>query len=68
MMEDKHKRRGKTIKIEDQVMVLDSIDGAEHQTSKKSITSVISFSSLLCNPSWINRKSITAGSSLNILT
>jgi hypothetical protein len=49
-------------------MVLDSIDGAEHLKSKKSITSVISFSSTMFTPNWINTRSITAGSSLNILT
>ena len=50
------------------MIVIDSIDGAEHHRSKKSITSVISFSTSLTNPDWINDMSGTAGSSHNILT
>ena len=68
MMEKKHEKNGRRIQNDEQVMILDSFDGAEHLRSKKSISSVISFSSTMFCPSWINDKLITAGSSLNILT
>ena len=68
LLEDKHKRKGRLIGNNEQVIILDSIDGAEHLKSKKKITSIISFSSAMYAPSWINTRSVTAGSSHNILT
>jgi DNA-directed RNA polymerase subunit M/transcription elongation factor TFIIS len=53
---------------ENSLLVIDSIDGAEHHRSKKSITSIISYSSSLITPELINNKITTSGSSLNILT
>ena len=66
LLEKKHVEQGR--KIEGNVAVIDSFDGAEHLRSKKSITSVISFSTSLLCPSWINSRTVTAGSSLNLLT
>ena len=52
----------------DDLIVIDSFDGAEHSKSNKNRTSLISFSSQMFTPSMINSGAITAGSSLNILT
>ena len=73
LMEDYHESNGRLIghnddDSENAVLVIDSIDGAEHLKSKKNVTSVISFSSTLVCPSWINEGKATAGSSSNILT
>ena len=51
-----------------QILVIDSIDGAEHRKSKTDITSIISFSSMMFVSDMIQAKEVTAGSSLNILT
>ena len=68
MLEDKHSKHQRYIKDTENVLVIDSIDGAEHLRSKKNITSVISFSTTLMTPDWINSRKVTAGSSLNVLT
>jgi hypothetical protein len=68
LMEDKHGNKGRIMGRGDEMIVLDSIDGAEHLKSKKSVTSIISFSSSHFCSSWIQEGSVTAGSSLNILT
>ena len=68
LLEEKHKKKGRLIKRGDQVFVIDSIDGAQHIQSKKKIASVISYSTLICNPVWLNERHVTVGSSLNILT
>ena len=72
LMEQYHEANGRLIDNdgggENAVLLIDSIDGAEHLKSKKNITSVISFSSSLVCPSWINEGKATAGSSSNILT
>ena len=72
IMKSKHEMKGRTMKnddgAEDSAVVIDSIDGAEHLRSKKRITSVISFSSMMFTPKWIQEREVTAGSSLNILT
>jgi hypothetical protein len=68
ILQRKHKNLGRQIEKDEECFVIDSIDGAEHLKSKKKITSVISFSSFFCAPSWINNDIISAGSSLNILT
>ena len=68
LMEVNHSYCGRMIDNNSQVIVIDSIDGAEHTRSNKKTSSIISFSSTLMDPKWINQKSITAGSSLNILT
>ena len=69
-MEKKHISRGRVVEGGDggNVVIIDSIDGAEHLKSKKDITSVISFSSTMYAPQWVQSKQITGGSSLNILT
>ena len=68
MLQGKHERDGRSVGDVDAPFVVDSIDGAEHLRSKKSITSVISFSSSLLCGAWINQQTVSAGSSLNILT
>jgi len=49
-------------------LVIDSIDGAEHQKSKNKVTSVISFSTCIICPTSLKSGAVTAGSSKNILT
>ena len=68
LLEEKHKRFGRTIQKGEKVIVLDSIDGAEHIKSKKNITSIISFSTSILTAKWLNEREVTSGSSLNILT
>ena len=69
MLEKKHENNGRVVSADDEnVVIIDSIDGAEHHRSNKSVTSVISFSTSLFSPNWINSREVTAGSSLNILT
>lgn len=53
---------------EGELIVMDSIDGAEHLKSNKRVTSVISYSSMLYSSELIQSKQIRAGSSRNILT
>ena len=67
MLQGKHERDGRSVGDVDAPFVVDSIDGAEHLRSKKSITSVISFSSSLLCGAWINQQTVSAGSSLNVL-
>ena len=50
------------------IIVIDSIDGDEHIKSKKNVTSVISYSTMLVSPKWIENKTVSAGSSINIMT
>ena len=68
LLKEKHQKQGRIISTDNKPIVIDSFDGAEHLRSKKKITSVISFSSSLLTGNWINKKLVTAGSSLNILT
>ena len=68
LLKDNHVKHGRTLSSDSDVIVLDSIDGAEHTRSNKSIRSVLSFSSSLFSSDWIIKKEVTAGSSLNILT
>ena len=68
LIENKHEKKGRIIEGNENVAVLDSIDGAEHHRSNNTVTSVISFSSSILSPHWINSREITAGSSLNVLT
>ena len=69
MMIEKHRKKGRVLDDDGSgAVIIDSIDGAEHLKSKTKITSVISFSSSLFDPRWIQSREITAGSSLNILT
>ena len=68
LLEEKHKKSGRILKPDEKVIVLDSIDGAEHLRSRKKITSVISFSTSILTAKWLNKKEVSAGSSLNILT
>ena len=68
IIEDKHVKHGRIISSTDNAIVIDSFDGAEHLKSKKSITSVISFSTTILNSSWLANKQVSACSSMNILT
>jgi hypothetical protein len=68
LLKTKHERKGRKVEDSTQAIILDSFDGAEHLRSKKDITSVISFSSVLFAPNWINDKTVSPSSSLNMLT
>ena len=68
IMRNKHAERGTKIADNEQTIVIDSFDGAEHLKSKKKVTSLISFSSTMFTPNQMNKKQVTVGSSLNILT
>ena len=68
LIKSKHKSHGRVITSEENKIVIDSFDGAEHLRSKKNITNIISFSTSLHCPSWILEGKVSAGSSLNILT
>ena len=68
LLESNHSKYGREIRSNQNVLVIDSIDGAEHTRSNKKMSSIISFSSTLIVPEWINNKEVSAGSSLNILT
>ena len=73
-LEEKHKKNGRNTNENNRVMIIDSIDGAEHIKSKKKITSVISYSTSMMDPNWLSlggvgvKEGVTACSSLNILT
>ena len=72
IMEKKNKERMNRCKqhppSNDSMIVIDSFDGAEHSKSHKSITNVISYSSILYSAHLINNKCVTSGSSRSILT
>ena len=68
LLVQKHVNFDRKICAGDDLIVIDSFDGAEHSKSNKNRTSLISFSSQMFTPSLINSGTITAGSSLNILT
>ena len=68
LMEKKFSKRGTRIDGQSSPLVIDSIDGAEHQRSKNKVTSVISFSSSIICPKLLKAGLVTAGSSKNILT
>ena len=68
LMVETNVKKGRDIGEGEDIIVIDSIDGAEHLKSKKKITSVISFSSSLFSSAWIQEGSLTAGTSVNILT
>ena len=46
LLENKNKNDGRLIESDDNVIIINSIDDAEHLRSQKKITSIISFSSL----------------------
>ena len=68
LIEKKHKDKGRPIGTMTSPLVIDSIDGAEHQKSKNKVTSVISFSTCIICPTSLKSGAVTAGSSKNILT
>ena len=71
LMKQKHRDNGQIIEDGaegDSVIVINSIDGAEHLKSKKTITSIISFSSIMFTSKWVQSKAVFSGSSRNILT
>ena len=68
IMKNKHAERGRNIEDNEQTIVIDSFDGAEHLKLKKKVTSLISFSSTMFTPNMMNKNQVTVGSSLNILT
>ena len=68
MMVEKHSQYGCSINIGDDLIVIDSFDGAEHLKSKKKVMNVISFSSCLYTSDMIASRVVSAASSFNILT
>ena len=63
-----HEARGRVDNVNEEMIVIDSIDGAEHLKSKKNVTSIISYSSQMYSPSMVTENKVSAGSSTNILT
>ena len=68
LMEVTDVKKERVVRQEDHLLVIDSIDVAEHLKSKKVITSVISFSFSLLTPRWLNAGKVFSGPSLNILS
>lgn len=68
LLRKQHEVKGRIDNINEEMIVINSINGAENLKSKKSVTSVISYSSQMYLPSMITAKKISAGSSTNILT
>ena len=66
MMIEQHTARGRVDNVNEEMIVIDSIDGAEHVKSKKNVTSVISYSSQMYLSSMITDNKLSAGSSTNI--
>lgn len=67
VMMEKHE--GKlTVPPNESIIVLDSFDVSEHSKNHNELKNIISFSSFLYAPSWINSRKMCAGSSSNILT
>ena len=62
----KHRKHQR--KVEGNVIVIDSYDGAMHKKTSNGKCSVISFSSQLINSDILKHDGVTAGNSLNILT
>ena len=68
LMMEKHKLQEKVASDNEDIIVLNSFDGAEGFKSQKNVATVISFSSSVFSPSMINSKMVESGSSFNILT
>jgi hypothetical protein len=68
LMVEKHNKLEQQLEDGDDLILLNSFDGAEAFKSSKQVSSVISFSSSLYSPKQIQTKQVTAGSSTNILT
>ena len=66
LMVEKHVTKKR--KINGEVLVIDSYDGAVHNRSKTGDSSIISFSSQLVSSSLLKHEGVSAGNSLNILT
>ena len=64
----KFDRKGQTVEDGDDLILINSFDGAEAIKSEKELKSVISFSSQMITPRLIQSGEIKAGSSFNILT
>ena len=63
-----HKLKGHEIIDGEDIIVMNSFDGAEGFRSQKKVATVISFSSSLVTTRLINKQEVKAGSSFNILT
>ena len=68
LIQKTHKDKGRPIKSMTSPLVIDSIDGVEHQKSKKKFTSVISFSNSVFCLTVLKKGDVTSGSSKNVLT
>ena len=63
-----HGARGRVDNVNEEMIGIDSIDGAEYLKSEENVTSIISYSSQMFSLSMITENKISAGSSTNILT
>ena len=68
LMMEKHVAKGINLKDGDDIIILNSFDGAEAFKSQKNVGSIISFSSSMFSPSMIQSQLIKGGSSFNICT
>ena len=68
LMMEKHAVKENTVLPSEDIIVINSFDGAEGFKSQKNVASVISFSSSVFSPSMINSRNVDSGSSFNILT
>ena len=64
----KHESKGNVMCNGDDVIILNSFDGADVIKSKDNLSSVMSFSSQMFTPSQIQEKKVRSGSSFNVFT
>ena len=68
LMRNKHTTKGNCINDGEDILLINSFDGAEAFKSQKCVGSVVSFSSCLLTSNMLETGLVTAGSSFNILT
>ena len=64
----RHEAKVRKVDDNEEMIVIDSIDGAEHMKSKDKVTSLIGYSSRMYSPSMIKNEIVTAGSSTKFFT
>ena len=68
LMKSKHIAKGFSLRDGEDMIVINSFDGAEAFKTQKNVSSVVSFSSSLLTTSLIQEKHVTAGASFNVCT
>ena len=68
LMKCKHIAKGLTVPDGEDMIVINSFDGAEAFKTQKNVSSVVSFSSSLLTTSLIQERHLTAGASFNVCT